>query len=95
MKKKKATIIVIILEPGINLWSPALSFVSWHGITYHVLRINTQKLICPEHFTDNIERKYFRSALKRRLYNKMIYSKQIIVLGRLGEGAGGHVLIRG
>ena len=29
-----------------------------------------KKLICPEHFTDNIERKYFRSALKRRLSNK-------------------------
>ena len=40
--------------------------------------------ICPEHFTDNIERKYFRSALKRRLYNKLIYSKEIIVLGRWG-----------
>ena len=40
--------------------------------------------ICPEHFTDNIERKYFRFALKLRLYNKMIYSKQIIVLGRAG-----------
>ena len=41
-----------------------------------------KKFICPEHFTDNIERKYFRSALKRRLSNKMIYSKEIIVLGR-------------
>ena len=40
------------------------------------------------HFTDNIERKYFRSALKRRLYNKMIYSKEIIVLGQpWGMGA--------
>ena len=45
--------------------------------------------ICPEHFTDNIERKYFRSAVKRRLYNKMIYSKEIIVLGRPGGGGGG------
>ena len=44
--------------------------------------------ICPEHFTDNIERKYFRSALKRRLYNKMIYSKEIIVLGRPPVGGG-------
>ena len=51
-----------------------------------------QKLICPEHFTDDIERKYFRSALKRRLYNKMIYSKEIIFLRRPG---GGHFLIRG
>ena len=40
--------------------------------------------ICPEHFTGNIERKYFCFALKRRLYNKMIYSKEIIVLGRPG-----------
>ena len=48
--------------------------------------------ICPEHFTDNIERRYFRSALKRWLYSKMIYSKDIIVLG----GSGGrHFLIRG
>ena len=38
--------------------------------------------ICPEHFTGNIERKYFRFALKRRLYNKMIYPKEIIVVGR-------------
>ena len=41
--------------------------------------------ICPEHFTGNIERKYFRFALKRRLFNKMIYSKEIIVLGRPGR----------
>ena len=33
-----------------------------------------KKLICPEHFIDNIERKYFCSALKRRLSNKVIYS---------------------
>ena len=45
-----------------------------------------KKPICPEHFTDNIERKYFRSALKRILYNKMNYSKQIVVLGRPGGG---------
>ena len=44
--------------------------------------------ICPQHFTDNIERKYFRFALKRRLYNKMIYSKEIIVLGRPRRGGG-------
>ena len=51
--------------------------------------------ICPEYFTDNIERKYFRFALKRRLYNKMIYSKEIIVLGRPGGvGGGGHFLIK-
>ena len=31
-----------------------------------------------EHFTDNIERKYDCSALKRRLSNKIIYSKEII-----------------
>ena len=38
-----------------------------------------KKPICPEHFTDNIERKYFRSALKQWLSNtKMIYSKEII-----------------
>ena len=36
-----------------------------------------KKLICPEHFTDNTERKYFCSALKRRLSNKVIYSKEI------------------
>ena len=48
--------------------------------------------ICPQHFTDNIERKYFRFALKRRLYNKMIYSKEIIVLGR--PGGWGHFLIK-
>ena len=48
---------------------------------------NPQKLICPGHFTDNIERKYFRSALKRRLYEKMIYSKEIIVWGRPGGRA--------
>ena len=39
-------------------------------------------LICREHFTDNIEKKYFCSALKQQLSNKMIYSKEIIVLGR-------------
>ena len=33
-----------------------------------------EKLICPEHFADNI---------KQRLSNKMIYSKEIKVLGRL------------
>ena len=46
-----------------------------------------KKLICPEHFTDDIERKYFRSALKRLLSNRMvIYSKEIIVLaGVLGR----------
>ena len=32
-----------------------------------------KKLICPEHLADNI---------KRRLSNKMIHSKEIIVLGR-------------
>ena len=32
----------------------------------------------------DIERKYFRSALKRLLCNKMIYSNEIIVLGRPG-----------
>ena len=42
--------------------------------------------ICPEHFTGNIERKYFRFALERRLYNKKIYSKEIIVWGRPGRG---------
>ena len=35
-----------------------------------------KKLICPEHFTDNMDRKYFHSALKQRLSNKMIYSKE-------------------
>ena len=44
-------------------------------------------LNCPEHFNDNIKRKYFRSALKRRLYEKMICSKEIIVLGRPEGGA--------
>ena len=34
-----------------------------------------KKLFCPEHFTDNIERKYFCSALKRRLSNNVIYSR--------------------
>ena len=44
--------------------------------------------ICPEHFTGNIERKYFRFALKGRINNKMIYSKEKIVLGRPGRGRG-------
>ena len=44
--------------------------------------------ICPEQFTDCIERKYFRFALERRLYNKMIYSKEIIVLERPPVGGG-------
>ena len=59
------------------------------AFTFLVIKINaqklteSQKLICPEHFTDNnYRKKYFRSALKRRLYNKMIYSKEITVLGR-------------
>ena len=79
--RNDTSIIVIVLEKGI---------VSWQVITYHVLKTNAQKLnlavrvelsgywinkkyICPEHFTDNI---------KRRLSNKMIYSKEITVLGR-------------
>ena len=86
---KTTTIIVIALETGINPQSPALFSVSWQVI--NVWRNKNKyaaschqihkKLICPEYFTDNIERKYFCSALKRRLSNKMIYSKEIIVLG--------------
>ena len=44
--------------------------------------------ICPEHLTDNIESKYFRSALKRRLYNKMIYPAK----ERIGPVRGGGAL---
>ena len=81
-KRKDMTIIVIVLEKGI--------LVSWQVITYHELKINMRKLnlavkvelaayqihktlIYPEQFADNI---------KRRLSNKMTYSKEIIVLGR-------------
>ena len=35
-----------------------------------------KKLICPEHFIDDLERVCLCSALKRRLSNKMIYSKE-------------------
>ena len=35
-KEKRWRLIVIVLESGINLWSPALPFVSWHGITYQL-----------------------------------------------------------
>ena len=48
-----------------------------HRVTRHYVSRTKNKYakanriyICPEHFTDNIERKYFRFALKRRLYNK-------------------------
>ena len=52
------------------------------------------KLICSGHFTDNIERKYFSSALKRRLYNKMIYSKGDNSFGAARAGWGAHFLYK-
>ena len=61
---KTTTIIVIALETGINPQSPALFSVSWQVI--NVWRNKNKyaaschqihkKLICPEYFTDNIER---------------------------------------
>ena len=46
MKKRKDTsIVVIVLEKRyVKLQSPALSLVSLQVITYHVLRVNKQKL---------------------------------------------------
>ena len=39
---KTTTIIVIVLETGLNPQSPALFSVSWQVITYDVIKINTQ-----------------------------------------------------
>ena len=55
-----------------------------YAASCHQIHKVHKQLICLEHFTDNIGRKYFCSALKQRLSNKLIYAKEIIVWGGRG-----------
>ena len=80
-KKTKDTIIIVIVLEKVMLISEKLHSL---GCRDKSLRIKVEladyrihkKLICPKHFTNNI---------KRRLSNKMMYSKGIIVLGWRGN----------
>ena len=91
-KRKDTSIIVIVLERGRGLFYLFIYFFFGGGRGVYI-KINTQKLnlavkvqlagyrihkklICPEHFADNT------ANITRRLPNKMICSKEIIVLGR-------------
>ena len=70
-KKRRDTTIIVIVLSQIVFRVVTNHYVSHHKNKYaascHQIH---KKLICPEHFTDNIKRKYFYSALKRRPSNK-------------------------
>ena len=93
-KKRRDTTIIVIVLSIIVFRVVTSHYVSHHKNKYaascHQIH---KKLICPEHFTDNIERKYFCFALKRRLSDKMISGDDLFKRDKQFWGGRGFVEI--